>query len=186
MKSNRLAAVIGTVAITAAGLAALAGCGTTTKALRPPPRSLDLPPWGGGPVTEPFRTLGRFGQVSGALTGSAHDLTCARIWGIISELAAARLIALADKGFTGVGEPVRTPYRGRNKPASQKTANRAHAQLRTPGEGANAQLKAWHILRRPRCCPWCAGQLAKAIHVPQTRETAGCRVGDWRGGGSWC
>jgi rusticyanin len=32
MKSTRLAAVIGTAAITAAGLAALAGCGTTTKA----------------------------------------------------------------------------------------------------------------------------------------------------------
>jgi rusticyanin len=32
MKSTRLAAVIGTLAITAAGLAALAGCGTTTKA----------------------------------------------------------------------------------------------------------------------------------------------------------
>jgi plastocyanin len=32
MRSTRLAAVIGTVAITAAGLAALAGCGTTTKA----------------------------------------------------------------------------------------------------------------------------------------------------------
>lgn len=30
MKSTRLAAVIGTAAITAAGLAALAGCGTTT------------------------------------------------------------------------------------------------------------------------------------------------------------
>src|SRR5580658_4950985 len=35
MKSTRLAAVIGTVAITAAGLAALAGCGTTTKAPAP-------------------------------------------------------------------------------------------------------------------------------------------------------
>ena len=32
MKSTRLAAVIGTAALTAAGLAALAGCGTTTKA----------------------------------------------------------------------------------------------------------------------------------------------------------
>jgi plastocyanin len=32
MRSTRLAAVIGTVAITAAGLAALAGCGTTAKA----------------------------------------------------------------------------------------------------------------------------------------------------------
>jgi hypothetical protein len=68
---------------------------------------------------------------------------------------------------------VRTPYRGRNKPASQQAANRAHAQLRAPGERANAQLKAWRILRKLRCCPWRAGQLAKAIHVLQAREIEG-------------
>jgi hypothetical protein len=40
-----------------------------------------------------------------------------------------------------------------------------------PGpERANAQLKAWHILRKLRCCPWRVGQLAKAIHVLQLRE----------------
>ena len=55
-----------------------------------------------------------------------------------------------------------TPHRGRNKPASQKAANRAHAQLRASAERANAQLKAWHILRKLRCCPWRAGHLAKA------------------------
>ena len=33
------------------------------------------------------------------------------------------------------------PYRGKNKPQSQKEANRAHARLRAPGERANAQLK---------------------------------------------
>jgi len=32
-------------------------------------------------------------------------------------------------------------YRGKNKPESQKEANRAHARLRAPGERANAQLK---------------------------------------------
>jgi hypothetical protein len=53
---------------------------------------------------------------------------------------------------------------------SQKAANRAHATLRSPGERANAQLKTWRILRKLRCCPWRAGQLAKAIHVLQTRE----------------
>jgi len=31
-------------------------------------------------------------------------------------------------------------------------------------------LKTWRILRKLRCCPWRAGQLAKAIHVLQTRE----------------
>jgi hypothetical protein len=111
--------------------------------------------------------------VSGALPGSAHDLTAARIWGTLRELAAAGLIVLADKGYIGAGEHILTPYKGRNKPASQKAANRAHAQLRAPGERANAQLKTWHILLKLRCCPWRAGHLAKAIHVLQTRESAG-------------
>ncbi len=70
--------------------------------------------------------------VSGPLPGAVHDLTAARIWGIVRELAAAGLITLADKGYHGAGEPVHTPYRGRNKPASQKQANRAHARLARP------------------------------------------------------
>ena len=70
--------------------------------------------------------------VSGPLPGAVHDLTAARIWGIIRELAAAGLITLADKGYHGAGDHILTPYRGRNKPASQKEANRAHAQLRSP------------------------------------------------------
>ena len=111
--------------------------------------------------------------VSGPLPGAVHDLTAARIWGILRELLACGLVVLADKGYAGAGDHVRIPYRGRNKPASQKDANRAHAQLRSPGERANAQLKTWRVLRKLRCCPWRAGQLAKAIHVLQIRETGG-------------
>ena len=87
-------------------------------------------------------------------------------------MAAAGLIVLADKGYTGAGDHIRTPYKGKNKPESQKAANRAHAKLRGPGERANAQLKTWRILRKLRCCPWKAGQLAKAIHAcrPATSE----------------
>ena len=77
--------------------------------------------------------------VSGPLPGAVHDLAATRIWGIIRELAAAGLIVLADKGYIGVGNHVLTPYRGRNKPASQKAANSAHARLRAPGERANAR-----------------------------------------------
>jgi DDE superfamily endonuclease len=111
--------------------------------------------------------------VSGPLPGAVHDLTAARIWGIVRGLAAAGLIVLADKGYHGAGDHIHVPYRGRNKPASQKDANRAHAQLRSPGERANAQLKTWRILRKLRCCPWKAGHLAKAIRVLQAREIAG-------------
>src|SRR5512135_3074901 len=107
--------------------------------------------------------------VSGALPGSVHDRKAGWIWGVLAELEAAGLVTLADKGYQG-STYAKIPYKGKNKPESQKAANRAHAKLRSPGERANAQLKTWHILRKLRCCPWRAGQLAKAIHVLQIRE----------------
>jgi len=107
--------------------------------------------------------------VSGALPGSVHDKKAEWIWGVLAELEAAGLVTLADKGYQG-STHAKIPYRGKNKPESQKQANKAHAKLRAPGERANAQLKTWRILRKLRCCPWRAGQLAKAIHVLQIRE----------------
>jgi DDE superfamily endonuclease/Helix-turn-helix of DDE superfamily endonuclease len=107
--------------------------------------------------------------VSGALPGSVHDKKAEWIRGVLDEPQAAGLIVLADKGYQGAAH-AKVPYKGRNKPRSQKDANKAHAQLRSPGERANAQLKTWRILRKLRCCPWRAGQLAKAIHVLQIRE----------------
>ena len=106
---------------------------------------------------------------SGPLPGSVHDKKAAWIWGIERELAAVGLVTLADKGYQGAAHAI-TPYKGKNKPQSQKDANRAHAKLRAPGERANAQLKAWKILTRLRCCPWRAGQIAKAILVLQAHE----------------
>jgi len=110
--------------------------------------------------------------VSGELRGSVHDLRAARIWGLIRTLAQAGLLVLADKAYQGAGPHIITPYKGRNKPESQKEANRAHARLRGPGERANAQLKTWKILHRLRCCPFRAGRIAKAIHTLQLREAA--------------
>jgi hypothetical protein len=42
--------------------------------------------------------------VSGELPGSVHDMKAAWIWGIDGELAAAGLLALADKGYQGARE----------------------------------------------------------------------------------
>jgi DDE superfamily endonuclease/Helix-turn-helix of DDE superfamily endonuclease len=109
--------------------------------------------------------------VSGPLPGAVHDMKAQWIWGVLAELEAAGLVVLADKGYQG-STYAKIPYRGRSKPESQKQANKAHAKLRSPGERANAQLKSWHVLRKLRCCPWRAGQLAKAIHVLQIREVA--------------
>ncbi|GAA3427413.1 transposase family protein [Streptosporangium nondiastaticum] len=109
---------------------------------------------------------------SGALPGKAHDLSAARIWGVLRGLERAGVVTLADKAYQGAESPVITPYRGRNKPESQKRANRSHAYLRGPGERANAQLKSWCILRRLRCSPNKAGHLCKAIAVLQNRWIA--------------
>jgi hypothetical protein len=102
--------------------------------------------------------------VSGALPGSVHDKKAEWIWGVPKELEAAGLITLADKGCQGTTW-AKIPYRGKSKPESQKEPNPAHAKFRASGERANAQLKNWRILRKLRCCPWRAGQLAKAIHT---------------------
>ena len=104
--------------------------------------------------------------VSGVLPGAVHDKKAGWAWGVLVELEAAGLVTLADKGYRG-SSYAKIPYMGKNKPESQKEANRAHARLRAPGERANAQLKTWKILRKLRCCPRRAGQLAKAIHPLQ-------------------
>jgi uncharacterized protein (DUF433 family) len=78
--------------------------------------------------------------------------------------------ALADA--TKAGHPY-VVIDGTLIPVDRVAANRAHAQLRSPSERAHAQLKTWHILRKLRCCPWRAGQLAKAIQVLQAREIEG-------------
>ncbi|NVI86340.1 transposase family protein [Actinomadura sp. BRA 177] len=110
---------------------------------------------------------------SGALPGKVHDLTAARIWGILRELERTGILTLADKAYQGAeASVVITPYKGRNKPESQKQANRSHAKLRGPGERANAQLKSWRILRKLRCSPSKAGHIVKAIAVLQNHRVA--------------
>jgi hypothetical protein len=107
-----------------------------------------------------FSPEGDIVWVSGPLPGAVYDLTAARIWGIVTELAVCGLVALGDKGYIGE-DVIRTPYRRRNKPASQNEANRAHARLRAPGERANTQLKSWRILRKLCCCPGAPGSWPK-------------------------
>jgi hypothetical protein len=57
--------------------------------------------------------------VSGPLPCAVHDLTAARIWGIIAELAACGLVVLGDKGYLGEDD-IRTPYRAGTSPPRRK------------------------------------------------------------------
>ncbi len=66
--------------------------------------------------------------VSGALPGSVHDKKAEWIWGVLDELEAAGLVTLADKGYQG-STHAKIPYRGKNKPESQKQAAVAFGPL---------------------------------------------------------
>ena len=115
----------------------------------------------GVPVTE---VAGRYGCTA-PLLGAVHDLTAARIWGIIRESAASGLIVLGDKGYLGE-DHIRTPYRGGNKPTSQK-APTARARLRAPAKCANVQLTSWRILRKAPLLPQISGRCGRpAVKSP--------------------
>ena len=108
--------------------------------------------------------------VSWSLLGSVHDVTAARVWKIAEHIRAAGLLGLGDKGYVGLDEVVFVPFKGRGKPQWKKEANSDHAKLRSPGERAIAQLKNWRILRKLRCCPQRAGEIARAVLTLQLRE----------------
>ena len=118
---------------------------------------------------------GRLVWASPALPGSAHDLSAARIHGIIDALTRANVMTFADKGYQGARGSVRTPFkRRRYRPKlsrRQKAVNRAHAKIRARGERAIATLKGWKILAKLRCCPRRATAIVQAILVLHGVET---------------
>ena len=106
--------------------------------------------------------------VFGTLPGSVHDKKAEWIWGVLAELEAADLVTLADKGYQGAAH-AKIPYRGKNKPESQKQANRAHAKLRTRRARERAAQDPENS-PQATLLPLARRQLAKAIHVLQIRE----------------
>ncbi|HEY8478514.1 MAG TPA: transposase family protein [Spirillospora sp.] len=93
---------------------------------------------------------------SPALPGSVHDLTAARVHGIVDGLTCRAIACYADKGYVGAGGAIGTPYKrrkGRKLGKRKKLFNRHHAKVRALGERGAATLKSWHILRKARCSP---------------------------------
>ncbi|GII23368.1 transposase family protein [Planosporangium mesophilum] len=112
---------------------------------------------------------GRLVWASPALPGAVHDLTAARVHGLIGALTDCGVMTLADKGYQGAGATIRTPFK-RHHPRPrlshrQKAASRSHARPRALGERAVATLKGWKILTKLRCCPRRATVIVQAILV---------------------
>ncbi|MCZ7428605.1 transposase family protein [Micromonospora sp. WMMA1949] len=120
--------------------------------------------------------VGRLVWASAALPGATHDLSAARVHGIIEALTSAGVMTFADKGYQAAGGSVRTPFkRHRYRPKlsrRQKAVNRAHARIRACGERAIATLKCWKVLTKRRCCPRRATAIVQAILVLHRVETS--------------
>ena len=117
---------------------------------------------------------GRLVWASPALPGSAHDLSAARVHGIIEVLTSAEVMTFAGKGYQGARGSVCTSFKRRRfRPKlsrRQKTVNRAHAKIRARGERAIATLKTWKALAKLRCCPARATAIVHAILVLHQAE----------------
>lgn len=103
---------------------------------------------------------------SATLPGSVHDLTAARAHGIVDALTSRTIACYADKGYTGAGGAIGTPYRrhkDRKLGKRKKLFNRHHTQVRALGERGAATLKSWHILRKARCSPARLTAIVQAI-----------------------
>lgn len=119
---------------------------------------------------------GRLVWASPALPGAVHDLTAARIHGLIEALSSAHAMTFADKGYQGAGGMICTPFkRHLRRPKlsrRQKAVNRSSARIRALGERAVAILKSWKVLTKLRCCPRRATAIVQAILMLQHAEDA--------------
>ena len=109
--------------------------------------------------------------VSGVLPGRTVDVTAARRYKI-AEKVVAFLGLLADLGYIGLHPEVITGYKRRRGeqllPQGRRSANQVLAGLRSIGERANAQLKAWRVLAMDfRGRP---GQLTVVVKAVQTLQ----------------
>ena|SRR5437588_2394265 len=122
---------------------------------------------------------GRLIWVSPACAGGTHDLTAARVHGLVDAVTSADVITFADKAYQGARGTIRTPFkRHRRRPrlsAGQKAVNRSQAAIRAVGERAVATLKGWKVLTKLRCCPRRASVVVQAILVLHQVEAEGHR-----------
>jgi hypothetical protein len=103
--------------------------------------------------------------------GREHDMTCARLHGVIDALAKVRahLTGVADLGYEGAADILRVPVKktgGKQLTDDQKTFNKLIRGIRGIGERANALLIVrFKALRRVSLDPWRIGAITSAALV---------------------
>jgi hypothetical protein len=89
------------------------------------------------------------------------------------ELAASGLLVLADKGYAGVSARLRTRTRTGKAHRAEGRQPRFTPSCPAPANAPTPSSKPGASCANSAAAPRKAGQLAKAIHVLQTREIGG-------------
>jgi hypothetical protein len=101
--------------------------------------------------------------------GSTHDITAARahVLPALYPAAAAGLLTLTDKGYTGAGIGIMVPTKGGDKlDVDTRTRNKLINGLQARAESANALLKrTWKALERVTVDPRRIGAITRAALV---------------------
>jgi DDE superfamily endonuclease/Helix-turn-helix of DDE superfamily endonuclease len=99
--------------------------------------------------------------VSGPLPGAVHDLTTARIWGILRELAASGLVVLADKGYAGAGDHVRIPTGAAASPPPRRTPTAPMPSYAAPASAPTPSSKPGGSCANSAAAPGAPGNWPK-------------------------
>lgn len=99
--------------------------------------------------------------------GSTHDLTCARTDDVFWEIKQADLRLYGDTAYTGAGDRVVVPFKGRGLSEEKRQHNHVVNSVRALVERGFSVLKRWAIFRRARCCPKFLDQIGKAVLTPE-------------------
>lgn len=97
--------------------------------------------------------------------GSTHDLTCARADDLFRLARTADIELFADKAYTGAGEGVTVPFKGRGLAEEKVQHNHVVNSTRALVERGFSVLKQWKIFERSHCCPTLVARAAKAVLV---------------------
>jgi hypothetical protein len=79
-------------------------------------------------------------------------------------------VVLADQGYQGAAH-AKVPYKGKNKPQSQKEANKTHAKLRASGDLGERPAQDLADPPEALLLPWGTSHLAKVIHALEIRAS---------------
>lgn len=128
----------------------------------------------GGNVQAVIRPDGQPVWVSQVAPGHRHDLTVARDTDVVGALnwaaSALDLPTLADSGYDGAGQGIKTPIKqpagGQVLAPDNQTYNTLHRATRCRGERGFALLtRRWRALRRVTASPRRIGEIAQAALV---------------------